>query len=60
MDIAFWFFGALLLLGLMSLIVLWQDRLIYFPLRYSTAQLRGAGWGVGRWVSRLLMTYLVL
>ena len=56
MDIAFWFFGALLLLGLMSLIVLWQDRLIYFPLRYSTAQLRGAGWGV----SRLLMTYLVL
>ena len=42
MDIAFWFCGVLLLLVLLSLIVLCQDRLIYFPLHYSTAQLAEA------------------
>jgi uncharacterized protein len=42
MDIAFWSGAALLLLGLLSFIVLWQHRFIYFPLRYSTGQLEKA------------------
>jgi pimeloyl-ACP methyl ester carboxylesterase len=41
-QIAGWLFAALLLVGLVSLVVLFQDRLIYFPLRYSTAQLEEA------------------
>jgi uncharacterized protein len=41
-QIAGWLFAALLLVGLVSLLVLFQDRLIYFPLRYSTAQLEEA------------------
>jgi pimeloyl-ACP methyl ester carboxylesterase len=41
-EIAVWFCAALVLLGLGALLVLFQDRLIYFPLRYSTAQLEEA------------------
>jgi pimeloyl-ACP methyl ester carboxylesterase len=41
-EIAVWFCAALALLGLGALLVLFQDRLIYFPLRYSTAQLEEA------------------
>jgi pimeloyl-ACP methyl ester carboxylesterase len=41
-EIAGWLFAALLLVGLVSLVVLFQDRFIYFPLRYSTAQLEEA------------------
>jgi pimeloyl-ACP methyl ester carboxylesterase len=42
MEIAGWLFAALLLVGLVSLVVLFQDRFIYFPLRYSTARLEEA------------------
>lgn len=38
-DIAGWLLGGLILLGLISLLVLFQHRFIYFPLRYSTNQL---------------------
>jgi uncharacterized protein len=38
-DITSWLLGALLLLGLISLLLLFQDRFIYFPVRYATAQL---------------------
>jgi uncharacterized protein len=41
-EITVWFCAALVLLGLGTLLVLFQDRLIYFPLRYSTAQLEEA------------------
>jgi pimeloyl-ACP methyl ester carboxylesterase len=41
-EIAGWLFAALLLIGLVSLVLLFQDRLIYFPLRYSTAELEEA------------------
>jgi len=41
-DITSWLFAALLLVGLVSLVLLFQDRLIYFPVRYSTAQLEEA------------------
>jgi pimeloyl-ACP methyl ester carboxylesterase len=42
-DIALWLLAALLLFAiLLSLVVLFQDRLIYFPRRYSAAQLEQA------------------
>jgi pimeloyl-ACP methyl ester carboxylesterase len=41
-DIAVWLFVAVILLALVSLVLLLQDRFIYFPLRYSTADLREA------------------
>jgi uncharacterized protein len=41
-DIAGWLLGGLILLGLISLLVLFQHRLIYFPIRYSTNQLEEA------------------
>jgi uncharacterized protein len=41
-DLAGWLFGGLILLGLVSLLVLFQHRFIYFPLRYSTKQLEEA------------------
>jgi len=41
-EIAGWLFAPLLLVGLVSLVVLFQDRFIYFPARYSTAQLQEA------------------
>jgi uncharacterized protein len=41
-DIAGSIFAALLLVGLLSLMVLFQDRFIYFPLRYSRPQLEEA------------------
>jgi len=41
-DIVGWFLGGLILLGLISLLVLFQHRFIYFPLRYSTNQLEEA------------------
>jgi pimeloyl-ACP methyl ester carboxylesterase len=41
-EIAGWLFATLLLVGLVSLVVLFQDRFIYFPLRYSAAQLKEA------------------
>ena len=37
-----WFFAPLLLVGLILLVVLFQDRFIYFPLRYSPAELAEA------------------
>jgi alpha-beta hydrolase superfamily lysophospholipase len=37
-----WLFVPLLLLGLVSLLLLFQDRFIYFPVRYSKAQLEEA------------------
>jgi len=37
-----WFFSALLLLSLALLVVLFQGRFIYFPLRYSPAELEEA------------------
>ncbi len=42
MDLTSWLFAALLLVGLVSLVLLFQDRFIYFPVRYSTAQLEEA------------------
>ena len=45
-DLTSWLFAALLFVGLVSLVLLFQHRLIYFPVRYSTAQLeevRNAG-----------------
>jgi uncharacterized protein len=41
-EITSWLFAALLLVGLLSLVVLLQDRFIYFPLRYSPAELEEA------------------
>jgi hypothetical protein len=41
-DIGGWLFAAILLVGLVSLVVVFQDRLIYFPPRYSSAQLEEA------------------
>jgi uncharacterized protein len=41
-EITGWLFAALLLLGLGSLVVLFQDRFIYFPRRYSPAELEEA------------------
>ena len=41
-EITGWLFAALLLLGLGALVVLFQDRFIYFPLRYSPAELEEA------------------
>jgi fermentation-respiration switch protein FrsA (DUF1100 family) len=41
-DIAGWLFAGILLLALVLLVVLLQDRFIYFPLRYSTADLEEA------------------
>jgi uncharacterized protein len=37
-----WLFPGLLLVGLVSLVLLFQDRFIYFPLRYSSAELEEA------------------
>jgi pimeloyl-ACP methyl ester carboxylesterase len=37
-----WFLAPLLLVGLISLVVLFQGRFIYFPLRYSPAELAEA------------------
>ena len=34
-DISAWLFVAVILLALVSLVLLLQDRFIYFPLRYS-------------------------
>jgi pimeloyl-ACP methyl ester carboxylesterase len=42
MVIAGWLFAALLLVGLVSLVVLFQEQFIYFPQRYSKAQLEQA------------------
>lgn len=41
-DITSWLLAALALVGLGSLVVLFQERFIYFPVRYSTAQLEQA------------------
>jgi uncharacterized protein len=41
-EIETWLFVALVIIGLVSLLVLFQDRFIYFPLRYSSTQLREA------------------
>jgi hypothetical protein len=41
-DLTSWLFAVLLLVGLVSLVLLFQHRLIYFPVRYSTAQLEEA------------------
>ena len=41
-DITSWLLAALALVGLGSLVVLFQDRFIYFPTRYSTARLEEA------------------
>ena len=41
-EITGWLFAALLLVGLVSIVVLFQDRFIYFPLRYSAAELQEA------------------
>jgi pimeloyl-ACP methyl ester carboxylesterase len=40
--IAVWLFVAVILLALVSLVLLLQDRFIYFPLRYSKAELQEA------------------
>jgi pimeloyl-ACP methyl ester carboxylesterase len=37
-----WLFAAALLVGLVSLVLLFQDRFIYFPLHYSSAQMEEA------------------
>jgi pimeloyl-ACP methyl ester carboxylesterase len=42
MDIDGWLFAAFLLVGLVALILFFQDRFIYFPTRYSPAQLQAA------------------
>jgi pimeloyl-ACP methyl ester carboxylesterase len=41
-DIAAWLFVAVILLALISVVLLLQDRFIYFPLRYSAADLQEA------------------
>jgi uncharacterized protein len=41
-ELTVWLFATLLLLGLVSLVVLFQERFIYFPRRYSSAQLEKA------------------
>ena len=41
-DVEGWLFGAVIFLVLAGLVVLFQDRFIYFPLRYSSAQLEKA------------------
>ena len=41
-EIETWLFLALVIVGLVSLLVLFQDRFIYFPLRYSATELREA------------------
>jgi pimeloyl-ACP methyl ester carboxylesterase len=41
-ESAGWLLAALLLVGLISLVVIFQGRFIYFPLRYSPAQLEEA------------------
>jgi hypothetical protein len=41
-DIAGWLLGGLILLSLVSFLVLFQHRFIYFPVRYSKAQLEEA------------------
>jgi uncharacterized protein len=41
-DITSWLFAALFLVGLVLLVLLFQHRFIYFPVRYSTAQLEEA------------------
>jgi hypothetical protein len=41
-DITSWLLATLALVGLGSLVVLFQDCFIYFPVRYSTAQLEAA------------------
>ena len=41
-DITSWLLAALALAGLGSLVVLFQSRFIYFPVRYSTAELEEA------------------
>jgi uncharacterized protein len=41
-EITGWLFPALLLVGLVSLVILFQARFIYFPLRYSPAELEEA------------------
>jgi hypothetical protein len=41
-DIVGWLLGGLILLGLISFLVLFQHRLIYFPIRYSANQLEEA------------------
>jgi pimeloyl-ACP methyl ester carboxylesterase len=38
-EFADWLFGAILLVALVSLLLLFQGRLIYFPRRYSKAEL---------------------
>ena len=42
MDIGGWLFAAFLLVGFVALILFFQDRFIYFPTRYSPAQLQAA------------------
>jgi uncharacterized protein len=42
MDIGGWLFAAFLLIGFVALILFFQDRFIYFPTRYSPAQLQAA------------------
>jgi pimeloyl-ACP methyl ester carboxylesterase len=42
MDIGGWLFAAFLLVGFVALILFVQDRFIYFPTRYSPAQLQAA------------------
>jgi pimeloyl-ACP methyl ester carboxylesterase len=42
MDIGGWLSAAFLLVGFVALILLFQDRFIYFPTRYSPAQLQAA------------------
>jgi uncharacterized protein len=41
-DLAAWLLGGFILLSLVTLLVLFQHRFIYFPLRYSKAQLEKA------------------
>ena len=41
-DTAAWLFVAVILLALISVVLLLQDRFIYFPLRYSSAELQEA------------------
>ena len=41
-DLITWLVVGLLLLSLVSLVLIFQDRFIYFPVRYSAAQLKEA------------------
>jgi hypothetical protein len=41
-DITSWLVAALALVSFGSFVVLFQERFIYFPVRYSTAQLEEA------------------